>query len=193
MYLFFDTETTGLPLKYNAPVTDTANWPRMVQLAWLEDDGTSSSIRGSNCIIFPVGYRIPDAVAKIHGITQERALTEGLDLRVVLTSFAAAVRRATCLVAHNIDFDISIIGAEFMRLGMRDECQAFLSASRICTMKTTTDLCGLKATNGRPKWPKLRELHQHLFGEEFANAHDAAADIMATAKCFYELQARGVI
>ena len=193
MYLFFDTETTGLPLKYNAPVTDTANWPRMVQLAWLEDDGTSSSIRGSNCIIFPVGYRIPDAVAKIHGITQERALTEGLDLRVVLTSFAAAVRRATCLVAHNIDFDISIIGAEFMRLGMRDECQAFLSASRICTMKTTTDLCGLKATNGRPKWPKLRELHQHLFGEEFANAHDAAADIMATAKCFYELRARGVI
>ena len=193
MYLFFDTETTGLPLKYNAPVTDTANWPRMVQLAWLEDDGTSSSIRGSNCIIFPVGYVIPEDVSKIHGITQARALDEGIDLRVVLSSFAAAMRRASCLVAHNIDFDISVIGAEFMRLGMRDECNAFLAASRVCTMKTSTAFCGLKAKNGRPKWPKLQELHQHLFGEEFANAHDAAADIMATAKCFYELRARGVI
>jgi hypothetical protein len=35
MYLFFDTETTGLPKNYKAPVTDLNNWPRLVQLAWL--------------------------------------------------------------------------------------------------------------------------------------------------------------
>lgn len=27
MYLFFDTETTGLPKRWNAPVTDLENWP----------------------------------------------------------------------------------------------------------------------------------------------------------------------
>ena len=34
MYLIFDTETTGLPKKWNAPITDSDNWPRSVQLAW---------------------------------------------------------------------------------------------------------------------------------------------------------------
>ena len=34
MYLIFDTETTGLPKNWNAPVTDVDNWPRCVQIAW---------------------------------------------------------------------------------------------------------------------------------------------------------------
>ena len=34
-YLFFDTETTGLPKNWKAPVTDTENWPRIVQIAWI--------------------------------------------------------------------------------------------------------------------------------------------------------------
>ena len=32
MYLIFDTETTGLPRNFKAPITDTDNWPRVVQL-----------------------------------------------------------------------------------------------------------------------------------------------------------------
>ena len=27
MYLIFDTETTGLPKNFKAPITDTDNWP----------------------------------------------------------------------------------------------------------------------------------------------------------------------
>ena len=34
MYLIFDTETTGLPRNYNAPISDSENWPRAVQIAW---------------------------------------------------------------------------------------------------------------------------------------------------------------
>ena len=34
VYLFSDTETTGIPRNYNAPVSDLANWPRMIQIAW---------------------------------------------------------------------------------------------------------------------------------------------------------------
>ncbi len=32
----FDTETTGLPQFYNAPITQVNNWPRLVQLAFIE-------------------------------------------------------------------------------------------------------------------------------------------------------------
>ena len=34
MYLIFDTETTGLPKRFDAPITDTDNWPRCIQIAW---------------------------------------------------------------------------------------------------------------------------------------------------------------
>ena len=41
MFLIFDTETTGLPKRWDAPISDTNNWPRIVQLAWQlhEDNG----------------------------------------------------------------------------------------------------------------------------------------------------------
>ncbi|HET7116363.1 MAG TPA: hypothetical protein VFI29_07720 [Hanamia sp.] len=32
MYLFFDTETTGLPKNWKAPVADLNNWPRLSEL-----------------------------------------------------------------------------------------------------------------------------------------------------------------
>ena len=38
MYLFFDTETTGLPRNWKAPVTHLNNWPRMIQIAWIACD-----------------------------------------------------------------------------------------------------------------------------------------------------------
>ena len=34
MYLIFDTETTGLPKKYKAPLEELDNWPKIVQIAW---------------------------------------------------------------------------------------------------------------------------------------------------------------
>ncbi len=34
-YVFFDTETTGLPLNWKAPVTELENWPRLIQLAYI--------------------------------------------------------------------------------------------------------------------------------------------------------------
>jgi len=43
------------------------------------------------------------------------------------------------------------------------------------------------------KFPTLEELHTVLFGENFQGAHDALADVRATAKCFFELLRRNVI
>ena len=33
-FIIFDVETTGLPIKRNAPISDLNNWPRIVQLAF---------------------------------------------------------------------------------------------------------------------------------------------------------------
>ena len=38
MYLIFDTETTGFPIDFQAPISQSDNWPRVVQLAWQVHD-----------------------------------------------------------------------------------------------------------------------------------------------------------
>jgi len=77
MYLFFDTETTGLPRNWKAPVTDLNNWPRLVQLAYLLYDENGNKITGGDYIIKPEGFTIPINASRIHGISTERAIREG--------------------------------------------------------------------------------------------------------------------
>ncbi|HAN05839.1 MAG: DNA polymerase III subunit epsilon [Elusimicrobia bacterium GWA2_64_40] len=189
MYLFFDTETTGLPRSWNAPVTALDNWPRLVQLAYMAYDGEGGLIAAVDTIVKPQGFTIPVESSRIHGITTERALAEGRDLGSVLRDFKALLDPARYLVAHNISFDEKIIGAEFLRNGLPDIPAA---KHKICTMHSTTEYCAIPGPRGY-KWPKLTELHRKLFNADFSEAHNAAADIAATAKCFWELKEQGII
>ena len=190
--IFFDTETTGLPKSYNAPISNTQNWPRMVQLAFVEyfEDGTL--VAEHNYIIRPEGFSIPIQASNIHRITTERANTEGRDLQEVLTLFDNAVKESVLLVAHNFDFDKCIVGAELFRKNF--DTNTFLSKRNFCTMKSKSvvDFCKIPGNYGY-KWPKLDELHYKLFRETVTDAHDASIDIRATAKCFWELLKRGVV
>lgn len=188
-YLFFDTETTGLPLRWNAPITDTANWPRLVQLAWMVCDAEGRIEAKRNAIIRPEDYTIPVEVARIHGITTQLALEKGESLKEVLEEFSEEIDKAQALVGHNISFDECIVGAEFERLRMMTSL--FLKP-KYCTMKSSVDYCKLPGKKGF-KAPRLSELHRILFGTGFEDAHNAWADVEATAKCFWKLKELGVI
>jgi len=189
LYLFFDTETTGLPRSWQAPVTALDNWPRLVQLAYLAYDGEGNLLTSVNTIIKPEGFAIPADASRIHGITTERAQAEGKELALVLRDFKAQLDRAKFLVAHNMSFDEKIVGAELLRNNLPD---IPASKYKICTMHSTTEYCAIPGPRGY-KWPKLTELHQKLFGADFEGAHDASSDVAATAKCFWELKRRGLI
>ena len=184
MYLFFDTETTGLPRNWKAPITDFNNWPRLVQLAYLFFDNSGNKISGASFIIKPEGFVIPAEASRIHGITTDRALKEGHSIKSVLQHFNSMVLQTTYLVAHNMSFDEKIIGSEFLRNGMQNSVQ---SKSKICTMESSTNFCAIEGPYGY-KWPKLSELHYKLFRTGFDEAHNAAVDIEITAKCFWELK-----
>jgi DNA polymerase III epsilon subunit-like protein len=190
-YLFFDTETTGLPRNWNAPVEDVDNWPRMVQIAWaVYKDGVK--ISSCNYIIKPEGFEIPTESSKIHGITNERADREGVSLQIVLKEFYNLVKESDFLVAHNISFDQMIVGAELLRNNMRN---IISTKEKICNMEISTSFCAIPKANkyGGFKWPKLSELHMKLFGEEFNDSHNAMADVEATAKCFWEMKRLNII
>lgn len=189
MYLFFDTETTGLPRNWKAPVTELNNWPRLVQLAYLLYDREGNNIKEGDFIIKPEGFTIPADVSLIHGITTERAIREGKQLKIVLEAFSELICQAEVLVAHNMSFDENIIGAEFLRLGIQNPMPAI---KKLCTMESSTNYCAINGPYGN-KWPKLSELHYKLFRTGFDEAHNAAVDINATAKCFWELIRLGII
>ncbi|MCX2742436.1 DNA polymerase III subunit alpha [Mangrovivirga sp. M17] len=185
MYLIFDTETTGLPKNWNAPITDLDNWPRLVQLAWQLHDASGKLINSGNFIVKPEGFSIPFNSTKVHGITTERALEEGSDLEEVLNIFGEDIKRATHVVGHNIGFDINIMGAEYLR---KEVETTLLELQPIDTKDEGTDFCAIPGgKGGKYKWPTLTELHQKLFGVAFDDAHDAAYDVDATAKCFFGL------
>lgn len=189
MYLFFDTETTGLPLSWDAPLTRLSNWPRMVQLAWVMYDKEGQLLSLENHIIQPEGYVIPPDVSRIHGITQQIAMAQGKPLSHVLAHFAQITHTAELLIAHNMQFDEKIVGAEFLRKKMPN---VIADKPKSCTMLGAMDYCAIPGKYGF-KWPKLSELHIHLFQTDFTGAHNALADVEATAKCFWELRKRGVM
>lgn len=191
--LFFDTETTGLPIRYNAPVNDSDNWPRLVQLAWLMVNEEGKILQEKSFIIYPDGFTIPKDKTLKHSITTEQAQREGRPLRDVMEEFMFDLHLAQSVVGYNIDFDKHIVGAELCRLDM--DYDQLMDKPTTCTMQSSTDYCAIPNPNGYfgYKWPSLQELYYKLFNRDFSDAHDALADITATKECFFELKKRGII
>ncbi|MGY6742036.1 MAG: DNA polymerase III subunit alpha [Cecembia sp.] len=191
MYIIFDTETTGLPRNYDAPMEDLDNWPRLVQLAWQLHDAKGNLISNNNFIVKPEGFTIPYNAEKVHGISTERASKEGHELNKVLQIFHEDVAKAKYLVGHNIGFDINVVGAEFLR---KEIPMQLREMEELDTKDLATEFCAIPGgKGGKFKWPTLTELHHKLFGNGFADAHDAAYDVDATAKCFFGLISQQVI
>ena len=186
MYLIFDTETTGLPKRYDAPISDTENWPRCVQIAWQLHDGMGNLISHEDYLIKPDGFNIPYESEQIHGISTALAEQDGIPLAEVLDKFNEALAKATFVVGQNVDFDIKVMGCEFFREAVENPLQE-LPVLDTCTEHTAA-LCQIPGgRGGKFKLPTLTELHQYLFGAPFAEAHNATADVEATTRCFLEL------
>ena len=186
MFLIFDTETTGLPKKWNAPVSDSDNWPRCIQLAWQLHDVNGKIINNKSCLIKPEGFDIPFESEKIHGISTSLGKKNGQNLEDVIESFLNDLKKAKYLIGHNVKFDINIVGAELFRLGISSQF-ADLRVLDTCT-ELTANICKIRGgRSGKFKFPTLIELYDFLFKESFDQAHNASADVEATARSFFEL------
>lgn len=179
--LFFDTETTGLNID-----------ARIVQIAWLITDLDGTPISESDYYIKPDNFIIPDGVIKFHGITNEKAIKYGRPVKEILELFIKDVGSCDYIAGHNINFDIKRVDYELLLLENRQDI--FKGKDIFCTMLLATKYCKLPSKHeNKFKWPNLEELHNKLFDTGFANAHNALADIKATAKCFFELKKLKVI
>ena len=190
MYIIFDTETTGLPKRWNAPLTDSENWPRCIQIAWQVHADSGELLSHEDYLIQPDGFTVPYDAEQIHGISTALAEQQGRPLDEVLTLFSTALEQAEYVGGHNVTFDLNIMGAEFLRLGDHNPLEEALVIDT-CT-EETAQLCQLPGgRGGKFKLPTLTELYIHLFGAGFGEAHNATADVEATTRCFLELLRKG--
>ena len=186
MYLIFDTETTGLPKRWDAPLTDSDNWPRCIQIAWQLHDEMGRLVESQDYLVKPEGFNIPYDAEKVHGISTELAAEEGITLTEMLQKFQEALNKTKFVVGQNVGFDLNIMGAEFHREAMDNNLQE-LPVLDTCT-EVTAQMCKIPGgRGGKFKLPTLTELHEFLFDEPFGEAHNATADVEATTRCFLEL------
>ena len=186
MFLVFDTETTGLPKRWDAPISDHENWPRCVQIAWQLHDDFGNCVEHKDFIVSPEGFDIPFESEQIHGISTALSTKEGSAINAILADFNAALAKSKYIIGHNIKFDVNIIGAELDRLGL-DTSITTTPILDTCTEHTAT-LCQIPGgRGGRFKLPTLSELYKYLFDDSFDQAHNATADVEATARAFFEL------
>ena len=188
MFLIFDTETTGLPKKWNAPLSDSENWPRCVQIAWQIHDFNGLCIENKSYLIKPEGFTIPDESEKIHGISTSLAnLKEKIKQ---LNTFLDSLSKCKYICGHNVKFDI-IHRIELFRIGQENKIDQF-SVIDTCS-EITAEITKLPGgRGGKFKFPTLSELYFNLFNENFLEAHNATADVEATSRCLIELFRRNI-
>ena len=186
MFLIFDTETTGLPKRWDAPISDLNNWPRVVQLAWQLHDEDGSLVSNKTYVIKPVDFDIPFESEKVHGISTLLATQIGEKIQTVFSEFLKDLSSASYIVGHNLKFDINVVSSELYRLDIENQ---LLNKKVLdtCT-ENTANVCKLSGgKSGKFKFPTLVELYENLFNNQFENAHNASADVEANAMVFFEL------
>ncbi|MBU1821390.1 MAG: 3'-5' exonuclease [Bacteroidetes bacterium] len=188
-YLIIDTETNGLPQSNYLPVTDLPNWPRLISVAWGLYDEDGQELDRHYDLVKPEGFRWNKVAQRIHGITPEQAERKGKPLAEVLEQLLRDVEKADAWVGHNIGLDYGVLGAEFIRIQQEQPGRVGELPARplLCTMEASA-----KVTSTREP-ARLDELYKQLTGRPMKGIHDALADMLATAKCFFELKRRGYI
>lgn len=191
--LFYDTETTGLPL-FHEPSEDPRQ-PHIVQLAAaLVDLTTRRVISSMDVIVRPLDWEIPAEVAAIHGITTEHARAVGVPEATALRMFVG-LYNARKRIGHNEQFDARIIRIGLKRYDVGLNPDVWKGGASECTQLMSTPLCKLPPTEkmrlaGRNhfKSANLREAYKHFTGNELAGAHNAMVDVNACMSVYFAIK-----
>ena len=198
--LVFDTETTGLlPAGYPCIQSTVSKYPHIVQLSYLVYDSDTHKIvhEQDDIIMVNNDVEISEKSTEIHGISKQLSKNRGIHIESALEILSLYVKQCQCIVAHNIDFDLTMINVECMRTNINYP----FTQDKIyyCTMNKSKTLCNIirKYRNVGPngqmrmetyvKKPTLEELHLHLFKRSPKGLHDSMVDVRVCFRCFLKI------
>jgi len=198
MFLFWDTETAGLP-RDNLP-DDHPSQPHLVELGAILTDDNGHERGAVDLIVRPDGWTIPAQAADVHGITTDIALKFGVPLALVCASFANLRAIARQTICHNGAFDEKIMRYAFKRLGREPSHPGPDLQNRLDTMSLTAPVLKMPPTNrmraagfNKFKPPKLIEAYKYFFNEELVGAHSAINDARACARIYFHMKREGLL
>lgn len=198
--LFYDTETTGLPL-FSEPSGDPRQ-PHIVQLAaCLVDLDLRKTIASIDLIVRPDGWVIPDEVTAVHGITTEHALDVGVSESMAVGMLLELWREGDrTRVAHNEQFDARIVRIALMRHEDEPLADRWKAAPAECTARLSISICAIPPTDKmraarrfHHKTPNLGEAYKILCGGELDDAHSAMPDVLACMAVYFAIKDRAAL
>jgi DNA polymerase III epsilon subunit-like protein len=175
--LIFDTETTDLIS--NSLLADN-HQPRVIEFFGQLVDVPKGKVLDVLEFTCNPGIPIPKKVTEITGLT-DADVRDSPPFPEYASAVEALLAKAGAAVAHNLSYDLQVLGFEFRR--MKRELK--WPPAMICTVQETQFLKGMRLS--------LSNLHLTLFGEEFKGAHRARQDVEALTRCFLEMHKRGIV
>jgi len=151
--------------------------PKIIELCMIMFNDRGKEVMRVDGLVNP-GEEITPKITEITKITNED-LEGKPPFREAAPFVINIISKANIVVAHNLSFDMSMIDNELKRLDMK----ATWPKRRICTVEQTKHLKGFNLNLG--------SLHEYLFGAPHEKAHRAEGDVMALARCYFELRKRG--
>jgi len=162
----FDLETTGIDVETSRIVSATvavidANGECIERTDWLADPGVE----------------IPEQASAVHGITTERARSEGRMAAEVVGEIVASLRalleRGVAVTVYNAPYDLTLLSREAARHAIEP-----LSSPRPIIDPLVID----KAVDRYRKGKRTLEAAAEFYGVELLDAHDAGADAIAAGR-----------
>lgn len=207
--LVFDVETTGLLPKtdLNGNVPTLGQYPYVIQFSFLVYNKLFKKIEKTYdyYIDIPKHIIIPDKITELTGINREICDKQGVPIVHAIEKFYNEYMNCGCIVAHNYEFDKTMLKVELQR--NKDKINEvapyclntfsllFEEVNKIrnfCTMRAGTSICNIAVNSetGKTynKWPKLSELYFHLFKELPDGFHNSMVDILACLRCYLKIQ-----
>ena len=174
--LVLDTETTGL---IDNPARRLALQPEIISYASVNINTSENLLFGEYYRIFQPTKSINEEITKITGFTNEylnnfHFIVDDID------EIVDQIQNASCIIGHNIKFDMNMIELECQRHG-----KTINWPQNIDLVQNSIYLQGYRLT--------LTDLHLKLFGTTFQSAHRADVDVQMTAKCALEMFKLGML
>lgn len=165
--MFFDTETTDLITNSLLPLDQQ---PRIIELYAVILGHDFEPLAELETYLDP-GIQISELITKITGIKPEQ-LRGQKRFGQVSMQLANMIEISDEVVAHNLSYDMAVVGFEFARIGQ----SVIWPRKQACTVEATEWIKGYRLN--------LSALHEHCFGEPFTGAHRARADVEAMIRCY---------
>jgi DNA polymerase-3 subunit epsilon len=174
--LGFDFETTGIDRFGDVPVS--------YALVTVQGGESTSILAG---LIDP-GREIPIGATNVHGITTERARTEGVPLQeamlLITETLLSASRRGIPVVGMKLDYDLTILDTQIRRFG---------GVGLIASGWAGPVLDAVVLDRHFDRYRKGSRTLSSLcdtYGVDIGHAHDASADALASIRVLLALAMR---